>query len=222
MFLDSTKNLKIPNSNCQKPPPIEMVEFRCLKSFINLELLLFSVKMGLSGLKQEEYYKIVHAEGLTPDELRLSRLPDNSLEAIVVEFTSQNGKHFEAHHIYNKKGTPYIRLFSRISMLDIDRDEDELNFLNVQKIVARETNSVPEGVLEEAVYVTEEPVTLVSSRIRVDILLKQNLTQSVVAEFVERYMGHFEDVRVPKAFFRYVPKSAYESSGLSLEKLSHS
>lgn len=151
---------------------------------------------------QEEPHGWVEAKDLTPEELRASLLADVHIVSIWVRFTSEAGKHYKALHIYDGKPTSIPQL-----IFLIQEEKDKPDFQDVQEIVANETGGLPK-------YISDRGTDICAM-----IELEHKPTQSRVADYVERiYIKHFTDVTT-EAYFRNVPKSAYENSGLPLEKL---
>ncbi|MBI2128859.1 hypothetical protein HYU07_01335 [Candidatus Woesearchaeota archaeon] len=150
---------------------------------------------------QEESYRQVSTKDLTINELRASRLPDNSLTSIWVNFTSKSDKHYTAVHVYRHDDGPYILLCGL--------DKKLCDFKEVERIIVNETNSKPEG----SIIGRNEDICSI-------IHLRHKPTQAMVANFIERYEKYFSNLKIPVAFFHDIPKSAYENSNLSLEKLS--
>lgn len=164
-------------------------------------MILFGRKRQKVQTLQEEIHKWVTARNLTLEELKASKLPDNSLTAILVDFISPAGRSYKAVHNNSRLG-PYI-------LLARDEKNDKVDFSNVEDIVTKEVR----GKLESRNFLYGTSDTWRK------IYLKGNLTQSRVASCVEKYKKHFEDVNIILAQFQDILKSAYEDSGLPLEKL---
>ncbi|MFH0949116.1 MAG: hypothetical protein V1802_01365 [Candidatus Aenigmatarchaeota archaeon] len=145
-------------------------------------------------------YNHVSAKNLTSEELRASKIPDECLAAVWVEFRSKADKRYQAVHVRRHSTGPYILLCGL--------DKNLLDFEYVERIVANETYG------NQQLHINDR-----SDDICDVIRLTKKPTQAKVAEVIEKYKTHFSDVTIPEAYFFDVRKSVYENPGLPEEKL---
>jgi hypothetical protein len=92
--------------------------------------------IGVSGTDtqdtSQEFYKRVTATDLTPEELRASRFPDDSVVTVWAEITSEAGRRYEVKHFPTHEKGPHILLYR-------PDDENIQDFYNVEKIVSKVT-----------------------------------------------------------------------------------
>ena len=170
-------------------------------------------KMNLFRRQKPLLYRGVVATYLTPEELRTSGLPDDSLYSAWVEFTSAIGQYYQAVHVratpFDKR--PYILLSGNRPYILLPPDEADFSYIG--GLVAKVTGGRPEK------HVATRGDDRRGWNIRDVINLSGRLTQSRVADFVVEYRRHFNDVEILTVHFDNVSKSAYENSGLPLQNL---
>mgnify|MGYP001560874691 FL=1 len=158
---------------------------------------------------EEEVYRSVFATDLTPEELRASKLPNDSLNMILVKFESSSGKKYSAHHHCKPiDSRPYISLMCTEDYVDIE------DFENIEVKIAEIVKGVLWGRCEIGF-----PPTQIKRTIRTIYPKEIVLTQARIADFVDQYKISFDNVIIGWASFKDLPKSLYENSGLPPEKL---
>ncbi len=139
----------------------------------------------ITGLQEETFEAAFR--NLTPEDLRVSNIPNESVQAIWVEFDSKTGGHYTAVHVpKHPKGT-YILLAGS--------DKDRTDFKGVRGAIADEAQGKPE---RNITYRRDDICEVIS--------LRERLTQKRVAGLVERYQRHFNNVVVPIAYYHNIPR----------------
>lgn len=173
----------------------------------------------------------LEARDLTADELRGSRLQDETLQAVWAQLVSDDGKHYMAIHVPRHPNGPYILLSSR------GRDRDD--FVRVRQEISELVKGKPEGrgacqrvggVMIAALLGIEMP-DLRSEGIweRTDDICgvirlgerRRKLTQSEIADAVEKLEQSYQGVTIAVAHWGNVPADAPDTyQGLPRRKLS--
>lgn len=140
-----------------------------------------------------------------PEDLKIIRLPDESIYLVDVDFTSSGGRKYTIAHYTNTYGQPIIKLES-----GKEKDEKDFNgvYETIEGIVAREV-----GILKV------QYAQYWMNSITRTIFLRKKLTLTGISALVEEYKRHFNRVTIQNLRFYKVPESAYENSGLPLERL---
>ena len=149
---------------------------------------------------QEELYW-VNARNLTPRDLRLSNLPDDSLENILVKFKSKRGIDYTVDHTI-------ISRSSYILLLGYETLHEDLE--SVKEIILAKTGGVIEKQPKDTDYVEDVVEIMIS--------LSKRLKQARIAVFVESYGNHFDEVTIRVARFKNVPKKYIDKPGLPSDK----
>lgn len=168
--------------------------------------------MNLSAFVQklirhkEEIYGEVVAK-LRSEQLRATGIPDKYLEYITLEFNSRYKRRYQLTFLaepYEDIPNPSVILFG-YKLVDTN------DFGRVEQRVSE----IVDGDLGKLVKDFEEYSEDKKLGLSRFINLRQKPTQSTVANFVDLFHNHFQDVIIEGVYFINVPKSVYENSLLS-------
>ena len=151
--------------------------------------------------------KRMAAFGLTPDELRGSKVSDSYLNTVWVE-GYRNGKHFEIIHVSDPEGhAGKIRVSG-------PGNEPTL-FEHVYDIVVDQTGGEPGDweVSRKKVAKGDSPPNL--TRL---VQLAEPVTQAGVAELARKYAGVLQDAEIARVFYHPMAKENYADHGLPRNK----
>lgn len=138
---------------------------------------------------------------LTTEELKFSKFPDEAVVSVWAKFISKIERNYTAVHVPFHVDGPYILLCGE--------DKDEHDFTNLEEIFKKITKGK-----------SGEEITHRFNDICKVIRVSQDLTQSKIADFVEKYKSFFGDVSIPAAYFRNLENvGEVEALGLPLKKI---
>lgn len=156
--------------------------------------------------------ELVSFKSLTPENLRSSKIPDECVHSIWVQFETKPNTAYTAVHVYEHPNGHYILL----SQTRFDYDDMESVMAEIRQITGQRL--VPLRRAFRHAIIGYGDISNRNDDICTVIRLAKSPTQARVADLMKQYISKYWNVTAPVAYYHDVPRNISDNPGMPLEK----